>query len=109
MITTTLIWSSDISTAPRGETVQRRKIVTVNGELVERFTPEFIPHPIIAMTKAGEVVKTHWLPPRLSGSGAPLDGGRWSGLATGSDPVLWAAWPNAAELQDAAKMEVSNA
>ncbi len=92
MITTHLHWSSDISAAPKGEMVTTPYTIMVKGEPKERTRTEHVPVKILALTKCGKVVSTYWL------LGTAYGAGRWSGLADGESPLLWALWPDAAEL-----------
>lgn len=87
-------WSSDISTAPKGEMVANKRVVSIKGKPTEQTFETFIPTFIMALTKCGKIVRTYWLP----GKEGTLDGERWSGLNRGEQPVLWANWPNAVEL-----------
>lgn len=98
MITTHLKWSDDISKAPKGEYVTTTYQTMVKGKPHEVTKTEHAPTKILALTKCGKVVSTYWLPAKQTASGALLDGGRWSGLATGEEPLRWALWPDAAEL-----------
>lgn len=86
-------WSSDISAAPKGETVVNKRTMLVKGKPVDQEIPTFIPTFILALTKCGKVVRTYWIP----GNGRPLEA-RWSGLNHGEQPLAWAHWPDAAEL-----------
>ena len=103
MIKTELIWSSDISQAPRGETVTSNYFQTVKGEQVERTRTDHVPAKILALTSCGKVVQTHWIPEARSQSGAIMRHGHWSGFPEkpeyGGGPELWAPWPNAAEIK----------
>ena len=98
MITTFLKWSPDISQAPRGEMVTSTYQMMVKGKPQEVSKTEHQSTKILVLTNCGKVVPTYWIPSREASGGAILGGNRWSGLATGEEPVLWAPWPNAAEL-----------
>ncbi len=91
-------WSSDISAAPKGETVVNKRTVLLKGKPVDQEIPTFIPTFILALTKCGKVVRTCWLPIQRTASGAKLGGERWDGFNPGSEPLLWAHWPDATEL-----------
>ena len=98
MITTHLHWSSDITKAPKGEMVTTPYHQMVKGQAVERSRTEHVPTKILAVTNCGKVVSTYWIPAKHNASGAVLDGDRWSGFNRGDKPLLWAPWPDAAEL-----------
>ena len=100
MITTTLNWSADISAAPRGELIETVLTSTRNGKPVEQRKSEHVSPKILALTKCGKIVSTYWIPEKLTSTGAVLGGAKWSGLATGEWPVLWAPWPDAAALAE---------
>ena len=98
MIHTHLHWSSDIASAPKGEMVATTYQTMVKGKPHLVTKTEHVTQKILALTSCGKVVSTYWLLPKVSGSGALLDGGRWSGFGTGETPLLWALWPNSTEL-----------
>jgi hypothetical protein len=98
MIATTLNWSDDISAAPRGELVETVMTSTRNGKPVEHRKSEHVSPKILALTKCGKIVSTYWTPGKKTASGSVLDAAKWSGMATGEEPVLWALWPNAGDL-----------
>lgn len=100
MISTKIEWSDDPAAAPRGRSVERRKLVGADKEIT---SSEFVPDFLMAISKCGQVVRTYWIPARYTQTGKLLDGGRWSGFATGEDPVLWASWPNGAALIELGK------
>jgi len=92
-------WSFDISTAPKGKTVTTTRLVTdkssASGKSVRDFE-EFVPDHIWIATKCGKVSRTYWIPEHGKNPG------RWSGLATGEQPIAWMpfvvpAHPNASE------------
>lgn len=99
---TELHWSTDISKAPKGELVERHVTYQRNGETYTRLLEDFVPTPLMAVTSCGKVVRTYWIPPRKTANGGLLDGDRWSGFNHGSEPVAWALWPVAPELERAA-------
>lgn len=94
MITTHLHWSSDLSKAPRGEKVTTKNTVMIKGEPVERERVDFIPTRVLTLSKCGKIIPTYWIP----GRPGTLEGDRWSGYNRGEQPLLWAPWPDAAEL-----------
>lgn len=102
MITTHLHWSSDISTAPKGEMVTTTYQTMVKGEAKERSRTEHVPTRILAVSECGKVMVTYWLPEKLSQGGLVMRHGHWSGFPErsefGAGPVLWAAMPDAAGL-----------
>lgn len=98
MITTFLHWSDDISKAPKGEYVTTTTTVLHKGKPVERTTTEHVPVKLLGLTSCGKIGLTYWRPAKLSQSGAVLEGDCWSGYVRGSGPVLWALYPDAAEL-----------
>lgn len=99
MIHTHLQWSDDIANAPKGETVTTTTSVLVKGKPVEREKTEHVPVKILALTNCGKVVQTYWMPPsKFTQGGEVLDGDRWWGFGHGRSPILWALWPDAAEL-----------
>ena len=98
MTTTFLKWSPDMTKAPRGEMVTSTYQTMVKGKPHEATKTEHVATKILALTKCGKVVSTYWMPGKKTASGGVLDAARWSGLATGETPVLWAPWPDAAEL-----------
>lgn len=83
-------WNFDMSQAPRGLTEKVTRIVGKEERVFETFVPERI----LAASKDGKVYATHWIPPRLTASGAVLDGDRWTGFNRGDEPEAWAPWPN---------------
>ncbi|MDO6966953.1 hypothetical protein [Rhizobium alvei] len=99
MITTVLEWSTDIDAAPRGEIVEKVVDVQRNGKRERRVYEEYVPTKILALTKCGKIVVTHYIPPRFTQSGSKLDGDRWSVFAANEAPVMWAAMPSAEILQ----------
>lgn len=82
-------WNHDLTTAPRGKTVQVKR--TIRGE--ERTVEEFRKEYILAVHASGMVAQSYWVPPRHTLSGALLEGNRWSGFNSGVDPIAWAPWP----------------
>lgn len=79
----TNMWNFDISTAPRGrmEAVEGMRLYA--GNQIEYVREHHIPEPIWAATRGGEVIKTHWIPPKGK------DGGRWVNLASNEEPIAW--------------------
>lgn len=74
-----MIWSFDISQAPRG-----KNVTTVHQRPKGDFAvTKFVPDSVILATKCRKVLKSHWLP----------DEERWVMLAKGEEPVAWMAWP----------------
>lgn len=94
MIKATIEWSSDIEAAPRGETVTKVTTFTRDGKQQQRTLEEFVPTRILALSRCGKVISSHWIPPRYTQSEAVLDGDRWHGFNRGAPPVMWALWPN---------------
>lgn len=76
-------WSHDLTTAPRGKMEMATRKV---GKNVHEVT-DFVPDVLLLATKCGKVIRSYWIPE--SGKSP----GRWSGLATGEEPVAWAPWP----------------
>lgn len=103
MITTPLNWSSDISQAPRGENVTTPYQTMVKGEAKELTRTEFVPTKILALTRCGKVIQTHWIPEARAQGGAIMRYGHWSGFPEkpeyGGGPLLWAPWPDPDALQ----------
>lgn len=108
MIMTTLKWSDDASAAPKGELVETVTTSTRNGKSVEHRKSEHVSPKILALTKCGKIVSTYWMPGKRTASGGVLDAAKWSGLATGEEPVLWALWPDAVALADLHAMGVED-
>lgn len=99
MIHTHLQWSDDIAKAPKGETVTTTTSVLVKGKPVKRERTEHVPVKILALTNCGNVIATYWMPAsKHTLNGVVLDGDRWHGFNRGQSPLLWALWPDAAEL-----------
>lgn len=105
MFETVLTWSSDMTTAPKGEYVTTTRTILVKGEPQTRSSKEHVPTKIMALTNCGKVVSTYWIPGKYTASGSILDGDRWSGFNRGSVPVLWAHWPDADDLLAHTKAE----
>lgn len=74
-----MTWSFDITTAPRGRTVTHERRVGDNIHEIRDFVPDFV----WLASKCGKVVLSYWIPE------AGKNPGRWSGLATGEQPVAW--------------------
>jgi hypothetical protein len=75
-------WHFDIGSAPRGKTVTASKQVGKNTVEISEFSPD----PVWLATKCGKVLHSRWIP--ASGS----QPARWSGLATGEQPLAWQAY-----------------
>jgi hypothetical protein len=75
-------WNHDVASAPRGTTFKRNKIVGKNIHEIE----EFIPDHVWIATKCQKVLKSCFIPQ------AGKTPSRWSGLATGEEPVAWQAF-----------------
>jgi len=76
-------FSPHISSAPRGKTETTTRKV---GKNINEVT-EFVPDVLLLATKCGKVIGSYWIPENGKNPG------RWSGLATGEEPVAWAPWP----------------
>lgn len=74
-----MTWNHDIDAAPKGTFFKRNRIVKDKVQEVE----EFIPNYVWVATKCDKVLKSYFVPP----VGKVV--GRWSGLATGEQPVAW--------------------
>lgn len=75
-----MTWNFDISTAPKGKMVAtERQLKDDKVSVVEHFVPD----PVWLATKCGKVLRSYWLPE------AGKNPARWSGLATGEQPVAW--------------------
>lgn len=98
MIHQSITWSTDISKAPKGDTVNVPFTTMVKGEPQARTRQEHQTVKILALTNCGMVVSSYWIPPKKGATGVVTDVGRWSGFNPGSDPVLWAPWPDAEQL-----------
>ena len=72
-------WSFDISAAPRGRIVNSTRTF---GTKTSNHS-EFVPDILWLATKFGKVSRSYWIPE------AGKNPGRWSGLATGEQPVAW--------------------
>jgi hypothetical protein len=72
-------WSFDVAAAPRGKTFKRNRIVKDKVQEVDEFVPDYL----WVATKCGKVNKSYFIP---QAGKVPA---RWSGLATGEDPVAW--------------------
>lgn len=72
-------WSFDVAAAPRGKMFKRNRIVKDKVQEVEEFVPDYL----WVATKCGKVNKSYFIP---QAGKVPA---RWSGLATGEEPVAW--------------------
>lgn len=88
------VWNFDMSAAPKSQTVKvMRKVKTAEG-LVDREVEEIHPVSVLLAKDDGKVYQSRWIPPRLTASGALLDGGRWSGFSVNAKSIeAWAHWP----------------
>lgn len=98
MIHQSITWSDDISKAPKGEMIDVPFTTMVKGEPQARTRQEHQTVKILALTNCGMVVSSYWIPPKKAATGVVVDPGRWSGFNPGSNPVLWAPWPDAETL-----------
>jgi len=72
-------WNFDITAAPRGKTVTHERRVGDSTHEIRDFVPDFI----WIASKCGKVIRSYWIPE------AGKNPGRWSGLATGEQPIAW--------------------
>jgi len=72
-------WIHDITLAPRGRIAISTR--TYGDKNVNHS--EFVPDVLWIATKCGKVSRSYWIPE------AGKNPGRWSGLATGEQPVAW--------------------
>lgn len=88
------VWNFDMSTAPKSKPVKvTRKVKTAEG-FVDREVEEIHPVSVLLATDDGKVYQSRWIQPRLTASGALLDGGRWSGFPVNAKSIeAWAHWP----------------
>lgn len=75
-------WNHDVASAPRGTTFKRNRIIKDKIQEIE----EFIPDHVWIATKCQKVLKSYFIPQ------AGKTPSRWSGLATGEEPVAWQAF-----------------
>ena len=72
-------WSFDIKAAPLGRIVTSDRIY---GKKTHKHS-EFVPDVLWIAAKCGKVLRSYWIPE------AGKNPGRWSGLATGEQPIAW--------------------
>ena len=101
-ISTNLEWSTDMSKAPKGETVERVVTYEKKGVKEQRRWEEFVPTKIMALGRCGKVISTYWVPEQLSQSGVLMRHGHWSGFVEdpkfGEGPIAWASWPKGLDI-----------
>ncbi|UFS83178.1 hypothetical protein LPB79_13070 [Rhizobium sp. T136] len=79
-------WSFNIDEAPRGKTVQTKRLVTdrnsASGQSL-RVIEDFVPDYLWLATKCGKVIKSYWI------EATKFSPARWAGLGTTEVPVAW--------------------
>lgn len=84
-----MTWNFNMDEAPKGRMVTKT-ITTTKGD---RTTEEFVPDAVLVASNCGLVLKSHWMPPKLTQSGSLLDGNRWSGFGVDKGPIAWMPLP----------------
>lgn len=85
-------WNHDMSAAPKGQTVQVKRLVTdkssASGKSL-RTIEEFKQDHLILASKCGKVTRSYWIPNEQ----------RWCMFAKGEEPVAWQKWPEWPEVR----------
>jgi hypothetical protein len=86
-------WNQDMTSAPRGRTVQTQRLVadknSASGQSL-RVVNEFIRDDVILNTKCSKALKSYWIP----------DEQRWAGLSKAEEPIAWQPWPTPLQLDE---------
>lgn len=102
MIDTIIHWSTDISSAPKGEMVTTTRTVLRKEKPVDVSEMVHVPVNILVISECGLISISHWVPEKHLSSGNVRQIGHWYGFFAdhkmSTVPKAWAAIPDAAEI-----------